>query len=200
MLASDGTATGGRSPTTTSTAAGGLKRCAARCRRPGRSGRRGFTRSKAAGLRDRQQMPTLTAFVDRWREEVAGALAASTRRGYETVLRHHLLPAFGTIPLDAISKATVQKFIAEKSTQQRFDYTRGRHPKPDRATLSGKTIRNMVAVLSAILQVRGGGLRTPGPQPAGGGAAHPPPATLPDAQVADHAEGARPRTGRVQAR
>lgn len=104
------------------------------------------------GLRDRRQMPTLTAFVDRWREEVAGALAASTRRGYETALRHHLLPAFGAAPLDAISKATVQKFIAEKSAQQRFDYTRGRDPKPDRATLSGKTIRNMVAVLSAILQ------------------------------------------------
>jgi hypothetical protein len=104
------------------------------------------------GLRDRQRMPALAEFVDRWRKEVAGALALSTRRGYETALRHHILPAFGSMPLDAISKATVQQFIAKKSAQQRFDYTKGRNPNPARPTLSGKTIRNMVAVISAILQ------------------------------------------------
>lgn len=104
------------------------------------------------GIRDRRKVPTFAEFVPTWREEVAIGLAPSTRRGYETALEHHLLPAFGGTPLDLITKAAVQKFIAEKAQQQRFDYTLGKNPNPDRPTLSGKTIRNIVAVLHSLLE------------------------------------------------
>lgn len=103
-------------------------------------------------LPDRRRAPTLREFVENsWRPEIAVTLSASTRRAYETALVNHLLPAFGSTPVDEISKATVQKLIAEKMEQQRFDYTRGKNPRPDRPTLAGKTIKNMIATLSSIL-------------------------------------------------
>lgn len=104
------------------------------------------------GLHERQRMPRLTEFVQQWREEVAIALAPSTRRGYETALTHHLLPAFGGMPLDLITKAAVQKFIAAKAQQQRFDYTKGKNPNSNRPILAPKTIRLMVAVLHSVLE------------------------------------------------
>ena len=104
------------------------------------------------GLPERRAVPTLAKFVEQWRQEVAIGLAPSTRRGYESVLRHHLLPAFGTTSLELITKAAVQKFIAEKAQQQRWDYTRGKHPNPNRPALGGKMIRNMVATLHSLLQ------------------------------------------------
>jgi integrase len=104
------------------------------------------------GLRNPRAMPTLSDFVRRWRAEVAIGLARSTRRSYDTALTHHLLPSFGDMPLDLITKAAVQAFIAEKAVQLRWDYTKGKHPNPNRPTLAGKTIRNMVAVLHSLLE------------------------------------------------
>jgi integrase len=104
------------------------------------------------GILKPRQVLTLESFVELWRQEVAIGLAPSTRRSYETALQHHLLPAFAGVSLELITKATVQKFIAEKAQQQRWDYTKGKNPNPDRPTLAGKTIRNMIAVLHSILE------------------------------------------------
>lgn len=104
------------------------------------------------GLVENRPVPMLKEFVERWRKEVAIGLAPSTRRGYETALRHHLIPAFGAISLELITKASVQTFIAEKARQQRWDYTKGKNPNPDRPALAGKTIRNMIAVLHSVLE------------------------------------------------
>ncbi len=78
-------------------------------------------------------------------------LKPSTRRGYETALHHHLLPHFGDWPLPAINRAAVKAFIATKAQQLRASYSR-RNPNPNRPTLSQKTILNLVALLSAILE------------------------------------------------
>jgi integrase len=104
------------------------------------------------GVAQQRAVPRLAEFIERWRKEVAIGLAPSTRRGYETALEHHLLPAFAVVSLDLITKATVQKFISEKARQQRWDYTKGKNPNPDRPTLAGKTIRNMIAVLHSVLE------------------------------------------------
>lgn len=96
---------------------------------------------------------TFGEFVEqKWRREVAIGLKPSTLRTYDGALVHHLLPVFGDMPLRTITRATVKAFIAEKATQQRWDYTDGRRPHPDRPLLSRKTIVNMVAVLSAIVE------------------------------------------------
>lgn len=105
------------------------------------------------GLRRSKRAPTLQEFVEGpWRNEVAIALKPSTRRGYETALKHHLLPHFGDYPLPAITRAAVKAFIAQKSCQQRWSYAaKPEHINPDRPMLSRKTIINMVALLDAIL-------------------------------------------------
>jgi integrase len=109
------------------------------------------TENRRHGFRYRKPLPTLAEFLQRWREEVAIGRATSTRRGYETALQHHLLPAFGSTPLDEITKTTVRTFMTKKGEEQRWDYTLGKRPNPDRPTLSEKPVRNMAAVLHTIL-------------------------------------------------
>lgn len=103
------------------------------------------------GLRRAHKVPTFQEFVEgAWRREVAIALKPSALRSYESLLAHHLLPAFGDHPLSAIARASVKAFIARKAKEQRASYSRTR-PNPNRPTLSRKTILNAVALLSAIL-------------------------------------------------
>lgn len=98
-----------------------------------------------------KRIPTFVEFVETWRREIALGLKPSTRRGYETALKHHLLPRFGSWPINRINRAAARAFIAEKAKEQRWSYSRER-PNPDRPTLSRKTIQNLVALLSAILE------------------------------------------------
>lgn len=105
------------------------------------------------GLRPFRKIPTLREFVEGpWRREVSIGLKPSTLRGYEMILRVHLLAEFGNHPLSSITRAAVKAFIAQKCRQQRT--SRSMHnPNPNRPTLSNKSIRNMVAVLASILEV-----------------------------------------------
>ncbi len=113
-----------------------------------------LTDSRAArfGMRPSRKVMTLAEFVEtHWRPEVAIAFKPSTLRMYETMLRHHLLPCFGDYPLPAITRATIKRYIAEKSIQQRCSRSR-RNPNPNRPCLSSKTIKNTVALVSSILE------------------------------------------------
>ncbi len=104
------------------------------------------------GLRPYRKIPTLLEFVQKtWSDQVATNLKPSTRRGYETYLRHHLLPEFGDYPLSAINRAALKAWIAKKAKEQRYSYSR-RNPNPHRPTLSKKSVLNMVALLAAILE------------------------------------------------
>lgn len=104
------------------------------------------------GLRRARRAPTFREFVEGvWRREVAILLKPSALRSYESLLAHHLLPAFGDHPLSAITRAAAKAFIARKAAEQRASYSRTR-PNPNRPTLSRKTILNTVALLSAILE------------------------------------------------
>jgi integrase len=104
------------------------------------------------GVPPHPHIPTFREFVEtKWRPEIAIGRKPSTLRGYETALAHHLLPDFGPLPLQAITRAAVRAFIARKSRQQRTSYSR-RRPNPNRPTLAPKTILNLVALLSAILE------------------------------------------------
>ena len=111
---------------------------------------------KVRAMRLAGQMPlpktmTFGEFVQQhWRPEAKVALKQSTLRGYETSLRHHLLPYFGDHPLSAITRAEVKRFILEKSSQQRFAYSKD--PNPNRPVLSPKTIKNAVGLLVSIVE------------------------------------------------
>ncbi len=103
------------------------------------------------GLRRTGRRLTLRDFVDRtWRPQVAIGLRPSTRRAYEMMLREHLLPAFGNQALSEISRGDVKAWIAMKAAEQRHAYSRD--PNPNRPRRSAKSLRNMTALLSALLE------------------------------------------------
>lgn len=64
--------------------------------------------------------PTLAQFVERYLEEHVHALKPKTRRDYESMLASHVLPALGTMMLQAVSRADVQALharLAQTPTQ-----------------------------------------------------------------------------------
>ena len=77
----------------------------------------------------------------------------STQRSYQQALDQHLIPFFGDLPLDAITRKHVKDFIALKheeikATKKKVDPNT---PPPPPETLSSGTIRNLKAYLSCIL-------------------------------------------------
>ncbi len=105
--------------------------------------RREVAEKLAAALRDAQQgLPiapdrlTVGAFISKWMEDTARpALRPLTFRSYESIVRQHLLPAFGRTPLAKLTPADVQR------------YTNGKLA----AGLSPYTVRNHHAVLRRCL-------------------------------------------------
>ncbi len=88
------------------------------------------------GLQRQRKPFSLAEFVERHcRLEVAIAFKPSTRRMYESLLRHHLLPTFGDYPLPAITRATLKRFIAEKARQQRIPEYPTSQPGPSDAVI-----------------------------------------------------------------
>ncbi len=100
----------------------------------------------------RKQALAFRCFVDRWwKEEATHGLKPSTRRGYRTLLDQHLLPHFGDMPLNAISRATVKAYMNKKAAEKRASYSL-HNPNPNRPNLSAKTRKNMLGLLHHILE------------------------------------------------
>ena len=90
------------------------------------------------------KVPTLAQFAPDFLEFCAspnggprGANSPATLRSKETNLRVHLLPAFGTVPLDQITTVDVDRFVLEKS----------------KAGYKPKSIMQMVIYLRRMLNV-----------------------------------------------
>jgi len=81
-------------------------------------------------------------FVERWRRDylASAQLKPSTLSAYASVIDRHIVPYFGSLKLDRITPATVQRFVAEKITELS---ARGRQFHP-------KSLQNCVRVLSKI--------------------------------------------------
>lgn len=85
---------------------------------------------------------TFAEFAERWmRDYVAVNNKWSEQCNKRRTLRAHLLPAFGAMPLDAISSAAIERFKAERLRRR----TRGREG------LHPKTINNLLTILRKCL-------------------------------------------------
>lgn len=84
--------------------------------------------------------------VEAWRETRTGALAPKTRDRYEDVLRVHLLPEFGRVPLSGLSREVLKRYFARLQREGR----------------AAGTVRKVQTVLSSVLSeaVELGMLRT----------------------------------------
>lgn len=56
---------------------------------------------------------TFGEFIEGYLDRIATGLSSKTDRNYRYTLEKHLLPIFGSLPLDRISSAAVQDFIAD---------------------------------------------------------------------------------------
>ena len=79
--------------------------------------------------------PTLAEYTPEWMAHHRNAWKKSTRENYESILRVHLLPAFGDTALDEVTRRPVRRWVGELAADD----------------LSRKTISNIVRCLSSIL-------------------------------------------------
>ena len=110
-----------------------------------------LTQQQAAVLRGEHQDPRradrpFKDAVAAWRETRLPTLAPKTRDRYEDVLRLHLEPEFGRVPLTALTREVVKRYFARL---QREGRTAGREHPGD--PLSAGSIRKIQTVLSSVL-------------------------------------------------
>jgi len=83
----------------------------------------------------RQQAMTLGAYADTWmKAKRASGLKYTSLKFYGSILKRHLIPAFGSLPLTDVNRAKVRELVAALSDQRR----------------QPKTIKNVVLCLSAL--------------------------------------------------
>jgi integrase len=82
---------------------------------------------------------SLKAFVDAWWKPYLQrkGVKPSTRRNYDSILELHILPVFGELRIDEVVPLHVERFIQTKVE----------------SGLSGKTVRNLLLVLQAIMSL-----------------------------------------------
>ena len=92
-------------------------------------------------------VPTFREWVDVYLDEASGYLTGiqtSTRDGYRQIAKKSLVPILGDIPVDAITKQDVGRWVAWQEAQPS-----GRSKKAQ--PIAAKTVRNYHALLSTIL-------------------------------------------------
>lgn len=68
-------------------------------------------------LNEKESCVNFEAYAVTWLEGfVKTALKDSTYRGYKSILDKHLLPVFGKIPLDVITRDDIKNFLAKKNS------------------------------------------------------------------------------------
>jgi integrase len=87
---------------------------------------------------------TLAEYLERWLKEYAWPnLAPRTAEGYETIVRQHLIPKLGNLPLTQLKPEHLQKYYSEMLRSGRCDSSCG---------LSAQTVRHHHTALHKALQ------------------------------------------------
>jgi integrase len=92
--------------------------------------------------------PTFREWVDTYLDEASGYLTgvqADTRNGYRQIAKKSLVPILGDIPIDAITKQDIGRWVTWQESQ-----ISGRSPKK-LTPVSAKTVHNYHSLLSAVL-------------------------------------------------
>ncbi len=101
-----------------------------------------------------EHMPTLTEFTERYLDIDSGLLTGitdGTREGYVRAARRSFLVVLGNLPVDAIERDDIGRWIAWQ--QKQTVVTTSRDPNAPKRTTSPKTIANHHALLSNVLKV-----------------------------------------------
>ncbi|MCA9582554.1 MAG: hypothetical protein KC416_12220 [Myxococcales bacterium] len=92
--------------------------------------------------KSRKAAPSFADFAQEWLDtRVKGAVRESQVQSDESILRCHLLPAFGRRNLDNIRARDIEKYLAKKRAET----------SPRGSAYSSKSLRNHLGVLNRIL-------------------------------------------------
>lgn len=109
------------------------------------------------------EVPTLSTWLERWLEQVAGALTPGTVEGYRREAARTWLPKLGRIPLDLLTREQVQTWVAWQRQQETARSRKARERAaeaiaagkqvvmPERQLIAPKTIENAQRLLSTVL-------------------------------------------------
>jgi integrase len=87
---------------------------------------------------------TLAEYLERWLKDYAWPnLAPRTAEGYEHIIRRHLIPALGNIPLTQLKPENLQRYYSEKLASGRCD---------GKGALSPRTVRHHHVTLHDALE------------------------------------------------
>lgn len=113
------------------------------------------------------EIPTFHEYAEDWWPRNSGQLAAKTQTDYRWRLESHLIPHFGTLPLDAITFDTVERYIAAKLAHgeriraaeaegkpiiEHFTDSIGRERERKAQPLSPRSLNMTLVLLAAILE------------------------------------------------
>lgn len=81
---------------------------------------RAVLNDRDAGLPPPTRSPQLAAFLDRWLTAVRPSIRPSTYASYEGIVRLHIVPTIGRIPVDKLTVDHIAALIRDKQTEDRL--------------------------------------------------------------------------------
>ena len=85
-------------------------------------------------------------YLNRWLQSIQFSVRKSTYANYDRLIRRHIVPAIGKVPLFQVSNSMIQRYINQKLENGRLDGNGG---------LSVKTARDIVGLLKRSLKAVG---------------------------------------------
>ena len=94
---------------------------------------------------------TLDAYANRWLEQTASILKPRTHLRYTQLLKVHVLPAFGSLPVQQLHRGRIKDFLGGKLTELK-PARRPDQQIEERETFARNTVRNIHATLRTLLK------------------------------------------------
>lgn len=102
--------------------------------------------------KEKQKSPIFREYADRWLSiTVPATCKPSTMRSYEEILRVHVLPVFGSLPLSEINRLYIKEFLMKKSREKRTFRVKGKERKVD--GYSASTLQHIKNAISGIFNL-----------------------------------------------
>jgi integrase len=102
--------------------------------------------------KEKQKSPAFKEYADRWISiTVPATCKPSTLKGYEEILRVHVLPVFGSLPIAGINRLSIKEFLMKKTRESRTFQVNGKERKVN--GYSASTLQHIKNAISGILNL-----------------------------------------------
>ena len=102
--------------------------------------------------KEKEKSPALKEYADRWISiTVPATCKPSTTISYEEILRVHVLPVFGSLPVSEINRLFIKEFLMKKKKESRTFKVNGKERKVN--GYSASTLQHIKNAISGILNL-----------------------------------------------